>query len=152
MKRPWILTPKGQRFSLHIANVLSLALFIGYALQFQFVEQPRTQVPQLQTNNVTYCEISECEKVFGIELENGDASLAKLKQTAIGVELKLEFTNSARWEGRRELWLKMQTQDGSFVEAASTWIELGLKQKPVAIFVITGTVEEISQNKLLLGY
>ena len=152
MKRPWILTPKGQRFSLHLANVISLSLFFGFALHFQLVEQPRTNVPQLQTDNVSYCEIDQCQEVFGIKLENGERSLANVTQTAIGVELKVEFINTARWEGRRELWLKMESEDGSFVEAASTWIDLGLKQRTVAVFLITGTIDEVSGNKLFLGY
>lgn len=152
MKRPWIITPKGQRTSLHIANLTSLILFLAFVFQYQFVEQPRTEVPQLDTANVTYCELSECDEMFGIALTNGVIAQAEAVQTPIGVELTLNFTNQARLEGRRQLWLRMETQSGEFVEAASTWIDLGLRVQTEAKFMITGLKEEILNSKIFIGY
>lgn len=152
MKRPWILTPKGQRATLHTANLVALVLFVGFVLQFNFVEQPRRNVPQLDTANVTYCELSSCGEMFGVELDDGQSAVASATQTEIGVQLELHFTNSSRYEGRRELWLRMESQDGSFIEAASTWLEFDLKNRSVASFLITGTLAEISQSRLFIGY
>ena len=152
MKRPWIITPKGQRTTMHIANVGALLLFVAFVFQYQFVEQPRSEVPQLDTSNVTYCELTECGEMFGIELENGAVAAADSIQTPIGVELSLKFVNQARLDGRRELWLRMDTRDGEFVEAASTWIDLGLKTHTVAKFMITGLKAEIENSKIYIGY
>lgn len=137
---------------MHLANVTALFLFLAFVFHYQFVEQPRTQVPQLNTAKVTYCELSQCGEMFGIELANGAVAQVEAIQTPIGVELTLEFVNAARLEGRRQLWLRMETTEGEFVEAASTWIDLGLKTKTEAKFMITGLKEEISGSKIFIGY
>lgn len=152
MKRPWLLTQTGKKVSLHIANALSLVLFVCFALQYSFVEAPRTEVPQLDTANVNYCELSECSMIFGVEITNGSTAQSNAIQTPIGVEVELDITNLARYEGRRELWMRMETVEGEFVEAASTWVDFGLKQRSRASFTITGTLEELQGSKLFLGY
>lgn len=152
MKRPWLLTQNGKKTAMHAANFLSLLLFMAFVLQFTLVERPRTQVPQLDTANVTYCEITECSEVFGVRLENGAAAKSNAIQTPIGVELELNFSNTARYEGKRQLWIRMETSTGEFVEAASTWVEFGLKIQAVANFSITGTLDEFQNSRLYLGY
>ena len=137
---------------MHGANVLSLLLFMGFVLQFTLIEQPRTQVPQLDTANVNYCEITQCSKIFGVSLENGVVAQSTARQTPIGVEIELAFNNDARYQGKRQLWIRMETQTGDFVEAASTWVEFGLKTRAVASFTITGTLDEIRNSRLYLGY
>lgn len=137
---------------MHLANLLSLALFIGFALHFQFVELARTKVPQLDTANVSYCELGECDEIFGITIDNGATAQQTSEQTPIGVELTLQITNQARYEGRRQLWLRMETKDGAFVEATSTWVDFELKNRTTAIFLITGTRSEIESNRILIGY
>lgn len=116
------------------------------------VEKPRSEVPQLDTSNVTYCELSDCGEMFGVRLDNGARAQAELIQTPIGVQLNLQFTNHARLEGRRQLWIRMESDSGAFIEAASTWIDLGPKGRTTAEFLITGTKAEIEASKLLLGY
>ena len=137
---------------MHIANVAALLFFVSFVFQYQLVEEPRTEVPQLDTANVTYCELSECGQMFGIELKNGAIAQSESVQTPIGVELTLEFINHSRFEGRRQLWLRMDTPEGNFVEAASTWIDLGLKTKTEAKFMITGLKPEIETSKIYIGY
>ena len=127
-------------------------LFIAFVFQYQFVERPRTEFPQLDTANVTYCELDKCGEMFGIVLVNGAAAQAESVQTPIGVELTLSFRNQARLEGRRQLWIRMETDAGDFIEAASTWIDLGTKGRTTAEFLITGTKAEIEASILLLGY
>ena len=152
LKRPWLLTQTGKKASLHIANVLSLMLFAAFALQYVLVEQPRTQVPQLDTANVSYCQLSDCQLIFGVELTNGSTAQSQAVQTPIGVQLDLEFTNLARYQGKRQLWIRMETPAGEFVEAASTWVDFSLKNHSIASFTITGTLDEIRSAILYLGY
>ena len=152
LKRPWLLTPRGQRFSLHIANVVSLFLFLGFLLQFTLIEQPRTSIPQLNPAQVSYCELADCGEIFGVTLENGASAQADAKQTELGVSVVLEFTNTAMLSGRRELWIRLETEPGDFVEMASTWVEFDLKNRTSAEFLITGLKSEVFEGRLLLGY
>lgn len=137
---------------MHGANVLSLLLFMGFVLQFLLIEQPRTQVPQLNTANVTYCEITQCSEIFGVRVVDGANAQLASKQTPIGVQLELQLQNTSRYEGRRQLWLRMESPSGEFVEAASTWVDFSLKNRTIAEFLITGTKAEIEGSKIYLGY
>ena len=152
MKRPWLLTPKGQRASLHIANLASLLLFAAFVFQFAIVEHPRTQVPQLDTKNVSYCALAECGEVFGIVLENPERAVENLEEQAFGTLLVLDFTNLPRYQGERELWLKLTTPEGKVLEMARVTITLDLKQRTRAEFLLTSSKAEILAGKLQLGY
>ena len=152
MKRPWLLTQTGKKAALHFANLLSLALFLAFVSHFALVEQPRTKVPQLDTANVTYCEITACEEIFGVQVVDGATAQARSEQTPIGVQLEIELSNTTRFEGKRQLWLRMETTQGEFIEAASTWVEFSLKNRTIAEFLITGTKAEIEASKIYLGY
>lgn len=152
MKRPWLITPKGQRFSLHLANVLSLILFVGFALHFSLVEQPRTALPQLNPSAVNYCEITECSTLFGVVLENGDTAQLEATQESLGVKVLLRFTNTARYQGERELWLRLESKTGELIEMASTRVTFDLKTRTSAEFLITGLKQEVLDGNLLLGY
>ncbi len=152
MKRPWLITPKGQRFSLHLANVLSFALFVGFALHFSLVEQPRTALPQLNPIEVNYCELTECSELFGVVLENGDTAQLEAVQESLGVKVVLRFTNTSRYQGERELWIRLESQTGELIEMASTQVAFDLKKRTSAEFLITGLKQEILDGNLLLGY
>ena len=152
MKRPWILTPKGQRSSLHIANLLSLALFLGFAFHFTLVESPRQQVVQLDTANVTYCELDLCPAIQGLELVNPAAAISDLEQRAFGTAMTLDFSNRGRLEGSRVLWVKVISPSGVVIEMASTEITMNLKNRTRAEFLFVSTKTELSEAKILLGY
>lgn len=137
---------------MHIANVVSLFLFLGFFLHFTLVEQPRTSVPQLNPAQVSYCELADCREIFGVALENGASAQAAAKQTELGVSVVLEFKNTAMLSGRRELWIRLETESGEFVEMASTWVEFDLKNRTSAEFLITGLKSEVFEGRLLLGY
>lgn len=96
LKRPWLLTQKGQRATLHIANLVSLLLFIGFVLQYAFVETPRKSPPQLDTKNVSYCELLACESVFGLVLNNPEQAIQELEEKEFGTLLVLDLTNLPR--------------------------------------------------------
>lgn len=152
MKRPWLLTPKGQRASLHVANVLSLLLFLGFALNYALVEFPRQQVSQLDPANVNYCEISQCPAIQGLVLTNGEIATSQLETKAYGELLVLDFSNTAMLSGERELWLKVESPDGRILEMASATISLDLKNRTTAEFLLVSEKDAILGSKLLLGY
>lgn len=152
MKRPWILTPRGQRTSLHLANVLSLALFISFALQYALVETPRTSVTNLDPKNVSYCELSECPKIQGLELTNGFTAQSNLKPQPFGMLLELDFTNHQMLQGDRELWLRIESPEGKLLEMARVQIKLDLKTRTTAQFLLTLPESQVLNARLSLGY
>lgn len=158
LKRPWILSPSGKRTALHLANVASLLLFLAYALHFVLVETPRQDVVQLDPKNVSYCEIAAatveagCPKIQGLELTNGQGSIANLGIQANGTSLNLDFTNHQQLQGSRELWLRLENQNGEILELARVEIALGLKIRTTAEFLLVSDLADIQNGKLLLGY
>ena len=152
LKRPWLLTPKGQRASLHLANLLSLVLFIGFTLNYALVEIPRQQVDQLDPKNVSYCEISECDAIQGLLITNGEVATSQLETKPFGELLVLDFTNTLLLSGERELWLKVEAPDGRILEMASVTIKLDLKNRTMAEFLLVSKKEAILSAKLSLGY
>jgi hypothetical protein len=146
------LTPEGQRASLHLANLLSLVLFIGFVLNYANQELPRTNVTQLDPANVAYCEISTCPAIQGLVITNGDTAVGDLETLENGELLVLEFTNTLMLEGEREFWLKVETKDGRLLEMASVEVKLGLKTRTIAEFLLVSNFEEITAGNLYLGY
>jgi hypothetical protein len=146
------LTPEGQRASLHLANLLSLVLFIGFVLNYANQELPRTNVTQLDPANVAYCEISTCPAIQGLVITNGDTAVGDLETLENGELLVLEFTNTLMLEGEREFWLKVETKDGRLLEMASVEVKLGLKTRTIAEFLLVSNFDEIRIAKLYLGY
>lgn len=155
MKRPWILSPGGKRTALHLANVASLLLFASFTLQFALVETPRQNVIQLNSQNVSYCQLaptSGCPAIQGLILENGETALANLEGRENGTVLFLEFTNTLRLEGRRELWLRLESPSGKILEMSRVEIQMGLKIRTAAQFLLVSNLEAIQTGKLFLGY
>jgi hypothetical protein len=158
LKRPWILSPNGKRTALHLANVASLLLFLAYALHFVLVETPRQNVVQLDPKNVSYCHIAPapskagCPEIQGLELTNGQAAIANLGTQANGTSLTLDFTNHLQLQGSRELWLRLENPNGEILELARVEIELGLKSRTTAEFLLVSDLADIQNGKLLLGY
>jgi hypothetical protein len=137
---------------MHIANLVSLALFIGFVLQYAFIETPRTQVVDLEPQNVKYCELTECPRIQGLELSNALTAQSEIKQQPFGLLLELDFTNHLMLQGERELWLRVENAEGKLLEMARVEIELDLKNRTTAKFLLTSSESDISGGKLLLGY
>ena len=137
---------------MHLANLLSLVLFIGFVLNYANQELPRTNVTQLDPANVAYCEISTCPAIQGLVITNGDTAVGDLETLENGELLVLEFTNTLMLEGEREFWLKVETKDGRLLEMASVEVKLGLKTRTIAEFLLVSNFDEIRIAKLYLGY
>lgn len=137
---------------MHLANVVSLALFVGFVLQYALVETPRTRVANLDPANVSYCELSECPKIQGLELTNPISAQDNLRKQASGHILELDFTNHLMLLGVRELWLRVESSEGKLLEMARVEIALNLKNRTTAEFLLVSSESDIRSGKLLLGY
>ena len=137
---------------MHLANALSLILFLAFAFNFALVELPKTQVVQLDPANVSYCELAECPRIQGLELTNGSKAIQQLEGSDFGELLTLDFTNHEMLNGERELWLRVVAEDGRILEMASTVIELDLKSRTAASFQLVSDAKVLSKAKVLLGY
>jgi hypothetical protein len=137
---------------LHLANLLSLVLFIGFVLNYANQELPRTNVTQLDSANVTYCEIAACPAIQGLVITNSASAVGELQSQKNGELLVLEFTNTLMLEGEREFWLRVETKDGRLLEMASVEVKLGLKTRTITEFLLVSNFEEITAGNLYLGY
>lgn len=152
MKRPRLLTPKGQRFALHLANVMSLFLFLGFVGQYAAVELPRGDIAQLSLSNVNYCELTSCPEIQGLVLTKPEDVIENLKEVSFGTSVTMDFVNGLQLQGSRDLWLKLLSAEGAVLEMASTKVVLDLKTRATASFMLTSTKEEILAGTLMLGY
>jgi hypothetical protein len=137
---------------MHLANLLSLAMFLGFVAHLSLVEAPRQQVIQLDPANVSYCELSQCPRIQGLELTNAATALENLDAKDFGAQLSLDFTNHELLQGERELWLRVETADGRILEMASATITFDLKNRTIAEFLLVSDIGAILDSRLLLGY
>lgn len=150
MKRPFFTTQKGQRLALLWANLLSVGLLMGLALQINLVESPRNLVPQLDSANLQSCEVLECGEI---------AKLANLEPIRVAIQeeefinfVRVEFVNHGRLNGSRDLRLELRDSNGTFLEAATTRVSLGLKGRIIAEFGFTSPATVIESGTLKLSY
>jgi hypothetical protein len=66
--------------------------------------------------------------------------------------LELDFTNHLMLQGERELWLRVESSEGKLLEMARVEIELNLKNRTIAKFLLVSSESDISEARLLLGY
>lgn len=137
---------------MHLANLVSLALFVTFVINFILVESPRSQIVQLDPQNVNYCEISKCPRIQGLELTNGAEAVSEIEDRSFGYLLTLDFTNHELLQGERELWLKVESADGRILEMASTQVKMSLKNRTIAEFLMVSEKEAILSGTLRLGY
>jgi hypothetical protein len=109
-------------------------------------------VRQLDSSNVSYCEITDCPRIQGLEITNGVTALTNLEERPFGNLLRLDFTNHDQLQGERELWLKVETADGRLLEMASTTITFDLKTRTIAEFLLVSDFDTILGARVLLGY
>lgn len=150
MKRPWLLTPAGQRVSMLLSYLLSLMLLVLLALQIQLVENPRSLVPQLNPKDLSSCELSDCSALeghlgllpVGYQVSQGDSINT----------LTVRFENPGRLQGKRTLWLELRDDSGKWLEAASAELEIGQHGPVVIEFGFTQPVDALLSGILRLSY
>lgn len=150
MKRPWLTTQAGQRASMLLATLLSIALLIPLALQLN-LESSRSSVKQLDSTNITYCELASCGELAAFQQIEPLAG-ARVTEGEFGTEVIVEVINHGRLNGRREVWAVLRTKEGKIVEGLKIWLELSPKGRNAMTFFFTGTAAEFNSGVLNLGF
>ena len=147
MKRPFLLTQKGQRFSLVIGFLASLLAAISLLVPVQ-TQLERSELPDLDTANVSYCLIAECGVIEPLGLEIRTVEIEEFEYFA---QITFSFVNHKRLSGSREVWLRVRTPDGTLLESAKGFIQLSDRDARLT-FTFTGFREELEQGKIYLGF
>lgn len=153
MKRPWLLTARGQRVSMVLAFLISLALIAGYFLFAGFTDRSLSN-RQLDPKNIDYCVLENCEpieKLAGLELIKTPSAF-RLTENKWFTTVELRFINTGRLYGSRELRLVVRAANGNIVEMAKQIVEFPEKGPMSVQFTFTGSAKELTDAELSLGY
>jgi hypothetical protein len=154
MKRPWLITTTGQRWSIVLSVVISLALVIALVGYWIIQAAPRVQITQLDPNQIDYCYLDDCVpigKLAGLELvTTPDPYLVVVSEW--GTSIQLRFVNRGRLEGTRELRLLLRSEDGKIIEGMRQEVTFLPKGPMLVEFFFTGFPEELQGGTLQLGY
>jgi multidrug efflux pump subunit AcrA (membrane-fusion protein) len=154
MKRPWLTTTTGQRWSIVLSAVVSAAIVLALIGYWILQAAPRTEVKQLDPTQIDYCHLDDClpiDKLAGLELVTTPEPY-KVLESEQGTIIQLRFVNHGRLEGTRELRLVLQSANGKIVEDMSQEVSF-LQKGPVLVeFLFTGFLEELQRGNLQLGY
>ena len=149
LKRPWILTPKGQRSSMLLATLLAL-LAIPFATLA--VTQELDHRPQpLDPSQVDYCELATCgeiSKLRGLEV----VGIESIEEGEFGILIEIRFLNHGSLSGEREVWAELRSATGNRIESMRGVVQLSPKGKQLLELFFTGHLDELQSGKLLLGF
>jgi hypothetical protein len=154
MKRPWLTTTTGQRWSIILSVVISAVMVISLFSYWILQAAPRIQITQLDPNQIDYCQLNDCapiDKLAGLELVTTPEPY-HVVVSEWGTSIQLRFVNHGRLEGTRELRLLLRSDKGNIIEGMSQEVTL-LPKGPVLVeFFFTGFPEELQSGTLELGY
>ena len=154
MKRPWLTTSTGQRWSIVLSVVVSAAMVIALISYWILQAVPRIQINQLDPNQIDYCYLDDCapiDKLAGLELvTTPEPYLVVVGEW--GTSIQLRFVNRGRLEGTRELRLLLRSSEGTIIEGMRQEVMFLPKGPMLAEFFFTGFPEELQSGRLELGY
>jgi len=149
LKRPWLLTPRGQRVAILVATLLSILAIIPAANQI--AQEVSRDVPQLDSTNVFYCELPSCgevDSVPGLVVQGSYVAT----ESEFGVFISIPVLNTALLSGEREVWVQLKSAAGAQVEGMRGRLVLGTKgQNQIEVF-FTGNLDELDAGTLHLGF
>ena len=154
MKRPWLTTTTGQRWSIVLSVVISAVMVISLVSYWILQAAPRIQITQLDPNQIDYCQLNDCapiDKLAGLELvTTPEPYLVVVSEW--GTSVQLRFVNHGRLEGTRELRLLLRSDKGKIIEGMTQEVTL-LPKGPVLVeFFFTVFPKELQSGTLELGY
>jgi hypothetical protein len=149
LKRPWILTPKGQRSSMLLATLMAL---LGIPFAARAVAQELDRQPQPQDiSQVDYCELASCKKISKLEgLEV--LGIESIEEGKYGILIEIRLLNHGGLSGEREVWAELRSATGNRIESMRGVIQLSPKGKQLLELFFTGNLDELQSGKLLLGF
>ena len=154
MKRPWLTTTTGQRWSIGLSVVISTVMVVSLFSYWILQAAPRIQIAQLDPNQIEYCQLSDCapvDKLAGLELvTTPEPYLVVVSEW--GTSIQLRFVNHGRLEGTRELRLLLRSDNGKIIEGMRQEVTFSPKGPVLVEFFFTGFPEELQSGTLELGY
>ena len=154
MKRPWLTTTTGQRWSIGLSVVISTVMVVSLFSYWILQAAPRIQIAQLDPNQIEYCQLSDCaplDKLAGLELVTApEPYLVVVSEW--GTSIQLRFVNHGRLEGTRELRLLLRSDNGKIIEGMRQEVMFLPKGPMLVEFFFTGFPEELQSGRLELGY
>lgn len=149
MKRPWLLTRSGQRLTMLLATLVTIAL-VPLAYQQIATETSRFPAP-LDSTRIDYCEISSCgkiEKLAGLEV----VGIEEVVPEEFGTLVRIRLINHGQLVGEREVWAELRSQEGNRIESMRGVMNLSPKGIQLLELFFTGDEAEFESGKLLLGF
>ena len=154
MKRPWLTTTTGQRWSIGLSVVISTVMVVSLFSYWILQAAPRIQIAQLDPNQIEYCQLSDCapiDKLAGLELvTTPEPYLVVVSEW--GTSIQLRFVNHGRLEGTRELRLLLRSDNGKIIEGMRQEVTFSPKGPVLVEFFFTGFPKELQSSTLELGY
>ena len=154
MKRPWLTTTTGQRWSIVLSVVVSAAMVVALLGYWILQASPRVQLSQLDPNQIDYCYLEDCapiDKLAGLELVTTPEPY-QVEVSEWGTSIQLRFVNRGRLEGTRELRLLLRSDEGKIIEGMRQEVTFVPKGPVLVNFFFTGFPEELESGTLELGY
>ncbi len=137
----------GQRLTIWLGGFLALVLLFSLIPFVTAVTLPRTDLPQLDQANLSFCELAVCDEGNPLDLKIREVILT---ETGTGTSMLIEFVNKPRWDGKREVLLELRTDNGDLVELASGEMVLNDKEALVELS-FSGSIAELNGLKWFLG-
>lgn len=148
-RRPWLLTQLGQRLALVLVFALSLLAIVPAINQVN--QDTGRVVPQLDTTNVSYCELIACgaiESMAGLVITDE----IEITESDYGTKVSIRVINTGRLVGEREVWAQVRTQEGKLVEGMRTKLNLTDQGEQHVEFQFSGTPQELADLRVFLGF
>ena len=148
-RRPWLLTQLGQRLAVLAVFALSILAIVPAINQVNL--DTGRQVPQLDTANVSYCELSACgsiETMAGLVITDE----IEISESDYGTKVRIRVINTGRLVGEREVWAQVRSQEGKLVEGMRTRLNLTDQGPQHVEFQFSGTPQELADFRVFLGF
>lgn len=144
----FLVSPKAQRIQMALGFLAAALTLIPLSMQMQ-LEQSRTQFPQLDAANLSYCELEACviEALGGLEVVD-----VKITEQKWATFVEVRFVNHGRLSGEREFYLELVNSDAEISEAAKTRLVFTHKGQPKATFSFQRQPSVLESGSLTLGY
>lgn len=144
-----LITVRSQRIQLLLSFLISVLLLIPLNLQLN-AEAVRSNVPQLDTANLSYCNLKNCPAIS--ELGNLEVSGVEIVAKDQSTFVEITFVNPGRLVGEREFWLELKNPSGEVSEVSRATLNLKLKNPLILSFGFEQSPELLETGELRLAY
>lgn len=147
MKKPWLITQLGQRWTVWLGWLLAVLLLFSLVPFVLAVTAPRTEVPQLNSANLVFCEIRACDDSNPLGLKVRDVTMTESEAETM---IRIDFVNQPRWHGERVVIVEFRLESGEIKQMVEGNLVLSDKEAQVQ-FSFTGSIPELNELQWFLG-